>query len=135
MIHKCYSNVTQNVIHKRHSKSDPRTSLKNWPTTVIQKLTRNCYSKVDPQTLLKNWPTTVTQKFSHKRYSKLTNIGYSKIDSQTLLKKWPTNVFQKKCKTITCSWVFSSKVSYSQKQFINDYCRYEKFKFSHCQWT
>ena len=41
------------IIHKRYSKTDPQTLLKNWPTNVTQKVIRKCYSKRDPQMLLK----------------------------------------------------------------------------------
>ena len=102
------------MIHKRYSKSDRKTLLKNRSTNVTQKLFHKRYSKIDPQTLLKKWSTNVTQNLNHKHYSK--------IDPQTLL-KWSANVtpkltqkrysivsnkygIEKSSKTNTLSWLF-----------------------------
>ena len=87
--------VTQKVIYKRYSKSNPQLLLKKWPTNVTknrlanvtQKSVHNCYSKIGQHLLLKNWTTNVTQKLVHN--------FHSKIYPQTLLKKWYTNVTQK----------------------------------------
>ena len=75
------------VSHKRDSKINSQTLLKEWSTKVIQKVIHKRYSKSDPQTLLKKWSTNFTQKVIHKRYSN--------SDSQALLKNWYTNGTQK----------------------------------------
>ena len=105
---------TKKLTHKRYSKSDPQTLLKNWPANVTPQLTQKLYSKSDPQALLKKWSTNVNQKLTHKRYSK--------SDPQTLLKMWSTNVTQKlthkrsslvaQLLTFCCISVFSFLVCY-----------------------
>ena len=50
------------MIHKRYSKSDPETLLKNYPTNVTQ--------KGDPQLLLKNCPTNVNRLSNEHRTQK-----------------------------------------------------------------
>ena len=58
------------ILQELSLKNDPQMLLKNWSTTVTQKLTHKRYSKSDPQPLLKKWPTNVTQKLAYNCYSK-----------------------------------------------------------------
>ena len=60
-------------------------------------MTHECYSKVDQQRLVKNWPTTVTQKLIHRRYWKEIHNCYSILNnnhgiqkcSKTITLSWP----------------------------------------------
>ena len=59
------------MIHKRYSKIDQQTLLRN-RLTITQKVDLQTLLKSDPQLLLINLPTNVTQKVIRKRFSALS---------------------------------------------------------------